>query len=132
MNKEITIIELLNRIEDKTLKNGTKIIARKNLSYLWFVYEEDNTDYIESQLLKVINLVGIKGSVILEDEKSKTKNIDKKTNKEIMGFALELAKQGIDLEKLIKDLEPIFNICKQVAELGIKNYEFLMKGNKNE
>lgn len=132
MNKEITIIELLNRIEDKTLKNGTKIIARKNLSYLWFVYEEDDTDYIESQLLKVINLVGIKGSVILEDEKSKTKNIDKKTNKEIMGFALELAKQGIDLEKLIKDLEPIFNICKQVAELGIKNYEFLMKGNKNE
>lgn len=69
MNKEITVIELLNRIEDKNLKNGTKIMARKNLSYVWFLYEENNIDYIQSQLLKIINLVGINGKVTIEKDK---------------------------------------------------------------
>ena len=53
-------------------------------------------------------------------------------NEEMMNIAMELAKKGIDLEKLFKDLEPIFDICKQVFELGIKNYKFLLEANKDK
>lgn len=46
---------------------------------------------------------------------------------ETMKFCIEMAKQGVDLEQLFKDLKPIFDIAKQVSELAIKNYKFLTK-----
>ena len=54
---------------------------------------------------------------------------DKETeyNKKVMEQCVQLAKQGINLEKLYEDLEPFFNICNQIFDLAIKNYNFLCK-----
>ncbi len=38
---------------------------------------------------------------------------------------IELAKQGIDIEQLFKDLEPLMKIAKSVIDLAIKNYNYL-------
>lgn len=53
-------------------------------------------------------------------------------NEKLMKECMELAKQGIDLEELSKDLESIFNICEMIYDLGIKNYKFLMKEGDNK
>jgi hypothetical protein len=52
-------------------------------------------------------------------------------DEKLMEFCIEMARQGIDIEKLFKDLEPVFEVAKQIADLGIKNYKF-MKGLKDE
>ena len=57
-------------------------------------------------------------------------------SKNIISYPLLLPMKGFitsnQLEKLFKDLEPIFDICKQVFELGIKNYKFLLEANKDK
>ena len=57
--------------------------------------------------------------------------MEKDVDKEIMNFSIELARQGIDLEKLMKDLEPVFDVVKEATKLAVKNYNF-MKGIKND
>ena len=61
--------------------------------------------------------------------------MDKKEDKELMEQCILLARQGIDLEKVAESFQSIFDICKEVMELAIKNYKFMksIKGeNKDE
>ena len=51
--------------------------------------------------------------------------MDKKEDEELMKQCIELARLGIDLEKVSESLKSIFNIGKQVMELSIKNYKFM-------
>lgn len=51
-------------------------------------------------------------------------------DEKLMEQCIELAKQGIDLEKLFKDMQPIFDVIKKVNDLSIKNYKFI-KGLKD-
>lgn len=46
-------------------------------------------------------------------------------DEELMKQCVELAKQGIDLEKVYKSLSSVFDICKEIMELAIKNYKFM-------
>lgn len=57
--------------------------------------------------------------------------MDKK-DKKIMEACIELAKQGIDIEEVCKSLEPLFDVCKQIVELAIKNYKFIKGGVNND
>lgn len=58
--------------------------------------------------------------------------MDKKINEEILKLkqCIELAKQGIDLEKLLEDMKPLFKIANEIMGLALKNYNFIK--NKSE
>ncbi len=56
--------------------------------------------------------------------------MQEKIDKQKMEFCMEMAKKGIDLEKLFKDLEPIFEIINEISALAVKNYKFLTKNSK--
>lgn len=61
--------------------------------------------------------------------------MDKKEDEELMKQCIELARQGIDLEKVYESLKPIVDICKEMMDLAVKNYKFMksIKGeNKDE
>lgn len=47
-------------------------------------------------------------------------------------FCFELAINGIDLEELINDLQPLFKICQQVQNLMDKNLKYLNGINPKE
>ena len=49
-------------------------------------------------------------------------------DEELMKNCIELTRQGIDIEKVYKSLEPLFNMCKEITELAVKNYKFLKRG----
>lgn len=47
-------------------------------------------------------------------------------DKEILKQCIELAKQGIDLEKLTyEDIESFFEIVNEIMTLALKNYNFI-------
>lgn len=48
-----------------------------------------------------------------------------------MKQCIELARLGIDLEKVSESLKSILNIGKQVMELSIKNYKFMKSIKEN-
>lgn len=58
--------------------------------------------------------------------------MDKKIDEEILKLkqCIELAKQGIDFEKLLEDMKPLFKIANEIMELALKNYNFIK--NKRE
>lgn len=58
--------------------------------------------------------------------------MDKKIDEEILKLkqCIELAKQGIDLEKLFEAMKPLFKIANEIMELALKNYNFIK--NKSE
>lgn len=51
--------------------------------------------------------------------------MDKKIDEEILKQCIELAKQGIDLEKLLEDMKPLFKMANEIMELALKNYNFI-------
>lgn len=51
-------------------------------------------------------------------------------DEKLMEQCIELAKQGIDLEKLSESMKPIFDVIKETINLGMKNYKFI-KGLKD-
>ena len=57
--------------------------------------------------------------------------MNKNEDEKLMEQCIELARQGIDLEKVSESLKPIVDICKEMLELAVKNYKFIKSKKEN-
>ena len=53
-------------------------------------------------------------------------------DEELMKQCVELAKQGIDLEELFRNMEPFFKIASEVMGIALKNYNFIKSKNDGD
>lgn len=66
--KEVSVCELIQGIVNNFIRNNTRITAKQNDECVCFVYKKQRPELCEEQLVKVIKLVGLNGTVELCDE----------------------------------------------------------------
>lgn len=75
--KTIKIIDLLIKIANGELPNGTEIRAEKGLSYCWFKFYRHQELFNNEQIKKMIDLVGLNGKVEIIEEDKKIEKLPK-------------------------------------------------------